>query len=221
MDIVRQTAEIVSVTPHPLRLIEMAGRTCYRSEPRGKAADFVRRLVEKGHESVIEHAVATIALTTDRGVTHELVRHRLASYSQESTRYCTYRGEIEFVLPVWCEVLRPGRYSTDSSELLELPETERCWAVAMLLAEELYHRLLKHGWRAEQARAVLPNSLATRIVVTANMREWRHILKLRTSAAAHPQMRDLMLKVLALLKEKTPVLFDDIGEASCDATKTG
>lgn len=188
----------------PLEMIEMAGRTCYKSEDqitKESAEKFVRMILKRGHESVIEHMSASVRFVTNRGVTHELVRHRLCAFSQESTRYVNYGGDdIEFILPVW---------APDPDDVQDFHPIE-IWQDAMIEAEKNYKDLLEHGWRPEQAREVLPNSLKTEIVTTANLREWRHIFRLRTSNAAHPQMRALMRSCLAGFQEAVPVLFDDI-----------
>ena len=147
---------------------------------------------------MIEFGSIIVKFITNRGVTHELVRHRLCSFAQESTRYVNYGGsEIQFIKPVW----------------FEAAEDMWCkmrWHEAMEAAESYYNALVRNGWRPEQAREVLPNSLKTEIVVQANIREWRHILKLRSAPTAHPQMRALMDPLLAELRRKLPVVFDDI-----------
>lgn len=191
-----------------LRLIEAAGRICYKSEDNitsKSAKSFVAGLIKRGHESVLEHAKATIRITCSRGVSHELVRHRLASYSQESTRYCCYQQmrfgkEITVVMPSWI-ILEDAQLMTLRSEL---------WSTAMESAEYFYFELLNYGMTAQEARGVLPNDLKTEVVITANMREWRTIFKQRTSKAAHPDMKYLMDMILAGFKEKIPVIFDDI-----------
>ena len=184
--------------------IERAGRTCYKSEGRigdGTAERFIRGIISRGHESVLEHASITVRIICDRGVSHELVRHRIASYSQESTRYCNYNdgkfgGELTFIKPCYCE---------EGSALYT------AWEDAMYDAERTYQWMIDHGAKPEEARAVLPNSLKTEIVVTMNLREWRYFFKLRTAPAAHPQMREISGMMLDGFKEKLPVLFGDIG----------
>jgi thymidylate synthase (FAD) len=188
-----------------LRNIEAAGRTCYKSEDKitdDSAAKFVKMIIKSGHESVIEHASATVRFICDRGVTHELVRHRLAAYSQESTRYCNYAkdrfgDEITVIKPVfWAE----------GSVEYEL------WRKSMQAAEEAYMKLVRGGARPEEARSVLPNSLKTEIVMTANLREWRHVFKLRCASRAHPQIREIMLPLLDEMHRRIPAVFDDIHE---------
>jgi len=194
----------------PLSLIEQAGRTCYKSED--KITDisneiFVASILRRGHESVIEHSAMTVKFICDRGVTHELVRHRLCAFSQESTRYCNYKKGMTFVIPPWCQDLNNGIYELPTKETLSPWTMEWLWA--MQEAEDHYITLLQN-WTPQQARSVLPNSTKTEIVVTANFREWRHIFKLRCSKAAHPQMREIMIPLLEKCVELIPVLFDNI-----------
>lgn len=181
--------------------------------PNHSANKFTRQLIKRGHEAMLEHGSATVRFITNRGVTHELVRHRVASFGQESTRYVKYDGEMEFIRPVWCEASAELLDSwNDISEPLIIGADIK-FLMACLDAEESYRDLITLGWRPEQAREVLPNSLKTEIVVTANYREWRHIMKLRaigTTGKPHPQMQALMLPLLAELKEKLPALFEDL-----------
>ena len=184
-----------------ITLLERAGRTCYKSESRitpESAADFIKSIIKNGHHSVLEHANITVRIITNRGVTHELVRHRLAAYSQESTRYCNYSGEMEFILPVWLV--------GDEANLLEY----FVWSETMRFCEARYNQFLSIGWKPEQARGVLPNDLKTEIVMTANIREWRHVFALRCSKRAHPQMRALMRDMLKDFQKFVPTIFDDI-----------
>ena len=186
-----------------LARIERAGRVCYKSEDSiasGTSHQFVTALIRRGHESVLEHEKISMVLLCDRGVTHELVRHRIASYSQESTRYCNYSKDkfgnsLTFVKPVFFE---------------EGTETYALWEKSMQEIETSYFALLENGATPEQARTVLTNSLKTEIAVTMNIRSLRNFLKLRTDKAAHPQMRETANQVLDLVKSKIPILFDDI-----------
>jgi len=177
--------------------IERAGRTCYQSEPKGETKAFIARIVRSEHHSVLEHINFSIRFITDRGVTHELVRHRLAAFSQESTRYCDYSGEVIFIRPVWYE-------TGDKQHGM----AEQTWLNAISDAEQYYRTCRGAGWTPQEARSVLPNSLKTEIVMTANLREWRHILRLRTALSAHPQMRALMLPLRQELIEIMPEIFD-------------
>jgi len=211
MILVKPSFEILNVTYRPLELIEKAGRTCYKSEnkiTKDSAIEFVQKINKLGHESVIEHSAMTVKFVCDRGVTHELVRHRLCAFSQESTRYCNYKGGVTFVIPPWVGV-DPGEYTMDSRMQL-IESNDGIWFFSMLKSEGFYIDLLEDGWSPQQARSVLPNSTKTEIVVTANFREWRHIFKLRCSKAAHPQMRELMIPFHEACKELIPVIFDGI-----------
>ena len=182
-----------------LTKLELCGRTAYKSEDKitpGSAEKFIKSILARGHESVIEHVNITVRFICDRGVTHELVRHRLVAYTQESTRYCNYAGKgVTFIRPFFWKS-DPGKYGF--------------WEAGMRGASAAYNALIEKGATPQEARSVLPNSLKTELVATANLREWRHILRLRTAKTAHPQMRELMLPLLAELQEKLPVLFGDI-----------
>lgn len=186
-----------------LKKLERAGRTCYKSEgliTYELAEQFLKRIMSYGHESVIEHEKVTVRIICDRGVSHEIVRHRLASYSQESTRFCNYSEEkfgkeITFIKPIFFE---------------QGSEKWNIWYNAVLRAEEAYFDLLDNGASPQEARSVLPNSLKTEIVVTYNLREWRHFLRVRTSRKAHPQMRELTIPMLIEFKKLIPIIFDDI-----------
>lgn len=186
-----------------LRHIELAARTCYKSEDKineGSASDLIKRLIKMGHHSVLEHSSLSVRFICDRGVSHELVRHRLCSFSQESTRYCNYAGEkfgkeITFVRPVFWK----------KGSLMY-----KTWEGAMKEAEKAYLYLLNNGASPQEARSVLPNSLKTDIVVTANIRQWRLVFNQRCASAAHPQMRQSMLPVLDAFSKLFPVFFEDI-----------
>ena len=217
MLLIRPSYEILKIDENPLQLLELAGRTCYKSEDRiteCSAEPFVKRIVHSyKHESVIEHCGATVKLIIDRGFSHEVVRHRLASYSQESTRYCNYGkggGNVCFIIPPWTNI-QSGYYSiSDIPD--EMNENDEVWYNQMLFSERRYLELLRGGWTPQEARSVLPNSLKTEIVMTANLREWRHIFKLRTSKQAHPQMREIMVPLLAEFQKRVPVIFDDFDD---------
>ena len=195
-----------------LRRIERAGRTCYKSEDKiteESAAKFVSSVIKRGHESVIEHEKVTVRVVCDRGVTHEIVRHRLASYSQESTRYCNDKGGVTFVIPPWVKV-EPGEYKAKRVLDCANNDAERAWLHSMLDSEVCYIELLARGWSPQQARSVLPNSTKTELVMTMNLREWRHFFKLRTSSAAHPQMQEIARPILEAFKAMIPVVFEDL-----------
>lgn len=205
MKIIKPSFEILGdINPSEiLKNIEAYGRVCYKSESLVtdiSAEPFIRRILQSGHESVIEHEKITVRIVCDRGVTHEIVRHRIASYSQESTRYCNYSknkfgSELTFIKPVfWAE----------ESQEYEI------WKEQMQLIENSYMKLMHLGVAPEQARSILPNSLKTEIVVTMNLREWRHFFKLRTSKYAHPQMREISVPLLKKMSAMLSPVFDDI-----------
>ena len=196
-----------------LCLLERAARTCYKSEDKiteTSAETLIRGLLKSGHHSVIEHAAITVRFTCDRGVTHELVRHRLCSFSQESTRYANYAKE-KFGNEI--TVIRPFFFEEDSPGF-------NVWKNACLSAENAYLSLIQGGASPQEARSVLPNSLKTEIVVTANPREWRHIFDLRCSPASHPQMRQVMLPLLEAFHQSMHVLFDDLFDKYQKAIET-
>lgn len=209
-----------------LKKIERAGRTCYKSEDMitdTSAIAFCKRILKSGHHSVIEHHSLSARFVTNRGVTHELVRHRLCAFSQESTRYCNYGGnDIVFIWPVWMDglILPPDDLNLFADSILAEPipygssdiGAAKRFLSALVYSEKDYKSLLNYGWTPQQAREVLPNALKTEIVVTANIREWRHIFNLRCSAAAHPQIRALMLDALGGFSKAVPGLFDDLVE---------
>ena len=203
MKIIEPKAELFDFvdTEATMKKLEKFGRVSHQSGGRPlhtygakkRTEEFVRMLIKKGHESVLEHVSLTFHIICDRGVSHELVRHRFASPTQESTRYVKYDG---------IEVAEPPFKNQDSHIIFDC---------AMDVAENAYRKLLEYGEPPEFARAVLPHAIKTELYVTASLREWRHILKLRTDKAAHPQMRELMNQVLAVFKEKLPVIVEDIG----------
>ncbi len=203
-----------------LKNLERYGRVCYKSEEKitpDSARKFIANILKSGHESIIEHEKVTVRIICDRGVTHEIVRHRIASYSQESTRYCNYSGGVTFIIPPWVR-LRVGdyRYASDvfppknDVPWENLTRDEQIWFSSMLYSEEAYIELLGEGWTPQQARSVLPNSLKTEIVITYNLREWRHFFRLRCSKKAHPQMREVAIPLLLEFQKLIPVIFDDI-----------
>ncbi|MBF0572237.1 MAG: FAD-dependent thymidylate synthase [Desulfamplus sp.] len=185
------------------RHLELAARNCYKSEEHiaeGTAEEFLERILKSGHESVIEHISITVRIVCDRGVLAELTRHRLASFSVESTRYANYSkdkfgSEITFIKPFF--------WQENSPEYKE-------WEKAMEASEKAYMNLIKNGAKAQEARSVLPNSLKTDIIITANIREWLHIFNLRCSKASHPQMRQIMIPLLAEFNKRLPVLFGSV-----------
>lgn len=179
-----------------LQDIERIGRVCYKSEHRitsSSAAPFVRNIIARGHESVLEHISITVRFITDRAIANELVRHRIAAYSQESTRYCNYKDKIEFIYPK----------NVSDKQLQLIMEACACAATT-------YQTLIADGATPEVARDVLPLCTKTELIATYNLREWRHILRLRTDKAAHPKMRELMQTLLQFFQGLVPIIFDDI-----------
>jgi thymidylate synthase (FAD) len=212
-----------------LKNLEKAGRTCYKSEDKiteDSATKFIAGIIKRGHETILEHEKITVRIICDRGVSHEIVRHRLASYSQESTRYCNYSNDkfynhITFIVPSWFNSNIIGEYNIPeniNNTIVgyapgNLTEEELQWYYAMVIAERTYLQLINKGWKPEQARSVLPNSLKTEIVMTMNLREWRHFFRLRavgTTGKPHPQMTEWTIPLLAEFKKLIPVVFDDI-----------
>ena len=206
MNIIKPSVEILTPIEADtiMKHLERCGRVCYRSEHRiaeGSAEKFLSGIIKSGHESVLEHYSVTFKVICDRAVSHQIVRHRIASYSQESQRYCNYtkdgfQSEITFIQPGFIE---PGTM------------TYSAWERSCRTAEQAYFYLISEGCTPQEARTVLPNSTKTEIVCTMNIRELRHFLKLRTSKAADPAIREVAGMLLDVLKQKCPVLFGDIG----------
>ncbi|HZK42995.1 MAG TPA: FAD-dependent thymidylate synthase [Syntrophomonadaceae bacterium] len=192
----------VEICADKLKNLERYARICYKSEdkmteePNDK---FLKSIISRGHESVIEHEKITVMFILDRGITHELVRHRIGSYSQESTRYCNYSQdkfghEITVIEPYYLK----GHVAYDD------------WYQACKVAEKTYFTMLEKGCSPQEARAILPTCLKTEIAVTFNMREWRHFFELRCSPAAHPQMREVAIPLLLLFQKHLSILFDNV-----------
>ena len=188
--------------PKKLSNIERAARICYKSEDKmgdAPSETFLKNMIKHGHESVIEHEKVTAYFVVDRGVTHEIVRHRIASYSQESTRYCNYTsGKFGNEITV----IEPFFYPQGSAQY-------KIWKKACENAEGSYFDLIALG-APQEARSVLPNSLKTEIAVTYNFREWRQFFRLRGARAAHPQIQQVTIPLLKLFQERFAPLFEDI-----------
>ena len=189
--------------------IERAGRVCYKSEDKiteDSAEKFIRGLIKRGHEAVIEHGSITALFVCDRGVSHELVRHRIASYCQESTRYCNYSKDA-FGNEI--TVIQPSQLERPADDKPEATDWD-VWEYSCEQAEQAYFDLLRRGCAPQEARAVLPTCLKTEVMVTMNPREWRHFFKLRCSSAAHPDMRHVALIAQDMFVENWPALFEDL-----------
>lgn len=251
MKLIKPSFEIISPLngEEMLKQIEIAARTCYKSEGKivykevnytdgihkvvvGKyleeatsARKLVSKLIENGHEAMLEFSGNIIVkFICDKGISHELVRHRLASFAQESSRYCNYGKDdhIQFIIPEWCINISNITTKNLSELSLSIPESLKyngdrecydaqfAWATYMLRLENYYNNLINFGWQPQQARSVLPHSVKTEINVSTNVREWRHIFKLRCAPTAHPSMRELMIPLLVRMKELVPIIFDDI-----------
>jgi len=201
MKIIQQSVSLLWVTENPERQIELSGRTCYKSENKiteKSSGEFVQMLRNRGHHAMLEHASASFRIVTDRGITHEIVRHRIASYAQESTRYCNYSADK---FGNECSFILPPNLSDDQRQE---------WEKACLFAETQYFKMLEKGCSPQIARSVLPNCLKTEIVMTANLREWRHFIALRGDNAAHPQIRPIAFDICSILMKHAPSVFEDL-----------
>jgi thymidylate synthase (FAD) len=246
MKIVEPSVELLWSTPQAEQMIELAGRTCYKSEPKvfsdcmichgtGKvwtdlslnkqvipqkveldcescskrsSREFIQKILKSGHESVLEHASASMKIICDRGVSHEIVRHRTAfSYSQESSRYCNYSAD-KFGSEI--TVIKPHQFTEEFIGQQHLPSYYSDWEESMKFAEASYLKLLKAGMSAQNARSVLPTCLKTELVITANVRSWRNFIKLRLSSTAHPDMQIVAGKIFQILNKIFPNCFNDL-----------
>ncbi len=189
--------DLLAITPNCQKLIEEAGRTCYLSFGKiGKDSEnkFIRMLIKSGHLSVLEHAYATFRIKGgSRAFTHQIVRHRICSFSQQSQRYVSEKG-FDFITP------HSIRKNSEASKLFN--ET-------MEILKESYQRLQDMGIKNEDARFVLPNAIKSEIVISADLREWRHILELRCEPGAQWEIREICLEVLKILKKEAPAVFED------------
>lgn len=212
MNIIKPSVEIIDMDDYDniIKKIEKIGRVCYKSESNisdGSAERFISNILKRGHESVIEHESITVRMICDRGITHEIVRHRIASYSQESTRYCNYTND-KFGNQITVIDLASGfQYDLGDDKDLAL---YKIWTEAMENAEKSYFQMLELGATPQEARSVLPNSLKTEIVVTMNLRSWRNFFRLRCDSHAHPQMREVAGIALEVFKKRLPIFFSDL-----------
>lgn len=209
MKIIKPSIEILDILDEKaiLKRLELAGRTCYKSENKitdTTCVEFVQKIIRSGHHSILEHVSISVRVICDRGVTHEIVRHRIASYAQESTRYCNYSDD-KFGNQI--TVIKPSFWNSDKpADIIK----RNIWEQTMAFLEDAYMKLLLYDATPQEARSILPNSLKTEIVMTMNIREWRHFLTLRTSQAAHPQMREIAGMILFDFAAHLPVIFGDI-----------
>jgi len=210
MKIVEPSVKLLWITENPEQAIELAGRTCYKSEDKitkDSAGKFVAMLTKAGHHAMLEHAYASFHITTDRGITHEIVRHRIASYAQESTRYCNYSKDK---FGNECSFIQPPKL--DNIQIMT-------WIASCETAESMYFEMIRNGCAPQIARSVLPNCLKTEIVMTANLREFMHFIKLRGSLAAHPQIRPIAKAMWNILMMYAPNMYKDLNPHILDAPK--
>ena len=212
MNSIKPSIEIIDMKDYDsmVKKIEKIGRVCYKSE--GSITDdsaerFITNILKRGHESVIEHESITVRMICDRGITHEIVRHRIASYSQESTRYCNYAGDKFGNEITVIDIAGGFRYDLSNPEDLA---KYNVWKDAMEASERSYFKMLELGATPQEARSILPNSLKTEIVMTMNLRSWRNFFRLRCDHHAHPQMREVANIAFNEFKEKLPVFFSDM-----------
>lgn len=226
IELVKQNFNIIQCSDPDaiLEFLERCGRKCYKSEAKitsGSAKKFLSRILTNKEHPVIEHCIVSVDIRTNRGVSHELVRHRLASYMQESTRFCNYAGKDIMIIRPPKVNLPLGFYDCARVREMELSGTidvkSSVWIHSILSSVYAYVQLLDkmstyqlEEWKPEDARDVLPNALKTEIIMTCNLREWRHVFTERTSKKAHPQMRNLMRAMLYDFKQRIPIIFDDI-----------
>ena len=201
-----------------LKTLEKVARTCYKSEDKiteddSSARKLIGTIMQVHHESILEFVDITVKFTCSRVTSQSIVRHRLGSYAQESTRYCNYSkdkfdNQLTFIIPQW-STLSQGEYTID--DVLENAEPRDCIFLENCKnAELIYNRLVKVGCRAEEARDVLPFCTKTEINVKYNLREWRHFFELRCSSKAHPEIRLLARTLLKRFHEEIPLIFDDL-----------
>lgn len=198
------------------KFLEQCTRTAYQSHDlttKDSHDKLLKIITKKGHLSVLEHFSISVKFVSNRGFTHELVRHRLASFTQESTRYCSYNkdkfdNQITYIKPLWLPRIQTGEYSNIASIWkANYPADTTTYLLYLFNNERKYMELTKIGWKPEEARDILPNALKAEIVMTANLREWKHIFKLRANKHAHPQMQQLMKPLYKEFKEKFPIIF--------------
>jgi thymidylate synthase (FAD) len=226
--IVRPYAKIMEpeLAAGALQRVEYAARVSHRSEDESglNSERFIRAVVlQHGDWSVVEHVSISAEFLVDRGITHEIVRHRIASYTQESTRFVNYAKKMppSFLYPligIECPdclagippIRTNGNWWHERSGTTTTCPYDGDWLDSISAVEEGYKKLLMRGWRPQEARSVFPNALASKIIVTMNLRSWRHFFLMRTTKEAHPQMRQVTIPLLAEFKALIPVLYEDI-----------
>jgi len=193
-----------------LKWLELCARNCYKSEDGvddDKTEVFLKkRILDTGHHAMLEHHMISVRFIVDRGVTHEIVRHRLASYAQESTRYCNY-SKLKFDQQITVVDIRPYCKTGKGREI---------WMDLQQASEKAYFAMLEAGEKPQIARSCLTNSLKAEIIMSANVREWMHFFKMRASKYAHPQMREVACPLLREFRTKIPVIYDEVGDPDCE-----
>jgi len=211
--IIEQSHKVLNISMNLLEQIELAARTCYKSEDKiekDSAKKLIEKLMYRQHNAMLEFGDIIVKFITNRSVTHELVRHRLCSFAQESQRYIKYNN-IEFIQPVWMKsIYLNNTFTSEDLICYKSYNPEHVFIEQCIKAEIAYQKLLKLNWKPEQAREILPNAIKTEIVVKANTREWIHILNLRCSKKAHPQIQSLMKNLLIELNKEIPVIFNEL-----------
>lgn len=228
MKIIKPSFEILTKIDRNIILnnIELAGRTCYKSEAKitkTSSRKFVKNIIKLGHESVIEHQNVSVKVVCDRGVAFEIVRHRISSFSMESTRYVNYSksDELVFIKPCFFPKIPLGSLVRSQLHKIAMRSADKqvavhCWLMSLKESEECYLEMLKCGCTPQEARSVLPNSLKTELVITMNLRSWRNFFNLRalgTHGKPHPQMLEIAIPMLKAFKKAVPIVFDDLAEA--------
>ncbi len=224
MLMVKPSIEFFDINTRGLSLIERAGRTCWKSEDKigpGTNEKFVKMIMEFGHEAILEFGWLCYKVICDRGVTHEIVRHRLYTYAQESTRFCTYTNGVTYIIAPWWQQFGEGEYIVHpgsrpevqiNGTMIAVDSKYRNFLFVLQECEREYIAMLHNSFSAQQARAVLPNALKTEICMAANLREWRHFFKMRCSPKAHPQMQEIAYMILEDAQRRFPIVFDEFSE---------
>ena len=214
MEIIKPSVKLEFITPQALQKLELFGRVCYKSEDKiteESAENFCNMILKRNHMSVLEHCSATFRIITSRDILQEIVRHRIASYSVESSRYCNYSPDkkgMQFIMPYWVNEEDIKNWDSPNLDIKSKGSLE--FMLTCKNAEKTYNTLLEEGFKPQEARSILPGCLKTEIVMTANFREWLHFLELRTSRSAHPDMQIIAKMIADILSKICPVIFKKI-----------
>lgn len=211
MEIIKPSVKLEFITPQALQKLELFGRVCYKSEDKiteDSCIKFCEMIQTRNHMSVLEHCSATFRIITSRDILQEIVRHRIASYSVESSRYCNYspnKKGMQFIMPYWVNEEDVKNWDSPNLDIKSKGSLE--FMLTCKNAEKTYNTLLEEGFKPQEARSILPGCLKTEIVMTANFREWLHFLELRTSRAAHPDMQIIAKMIADILNKICPTIF--------------